>query len=106
MLLSLLFSSLLLLQLTTLVLIIINVRARVCVCVCVLQELSDWNARYRHKFGFIFLICASGRSTAEILADLKVPFILLYIYIYIYIYVKFFKFSYVTGELFKKSTSP
>ncbi|KAJ6686997.1 2-OXO-4-HYDROXY-4-CARBOXY-5-UREIDOIMIDAZOLINE DECARBOXYLASE-RELATED [Salix purpurea] len=31
----------------------------------------DWNARYRHKFGFIFLICASGRSTAEILADLK-----------------------------------
>jgi len=66
-----------------------NVRARVCVCVCVcvcvLQELSDWNARYRHKFGFIFLICASGRSTAEILADLKVPFILLYIYIYIYI---------------------
>uniref|UniRef100_A0A6M2EQ24 Uncharacterized protein n=1 Tax=Populus davidiana TaxID=266767 RepID=A0A6M2EQ24_9ROSI len=36
-----------------------------------LQELSDWNARYRHKFGFIFLICASGRSTAEILADLK-----------------------------------
>jgi hypothetical protein len=86
------------------VLIIINVRARVCVCVCVLQELSDWNARYRHKFGFIFLICASGRSTAEILADLKVPFILLYIYIYIY--VKFFKFSYVTGELFKKSTSP
>ncbi|KAJ6338873.1 hypothetical protein OIU76_008352 [Salix suchowensis] len=36
-----------------------------------LQELLDWNARYRHKFGFIFLICASGRSTAEILADLK-----------------------------------
>ncbi|KAI4338749.1 hypothetical protein MLD38_023767 [Melastoma candidum] len=36
-----------------------------------LQELSDWNAKYREKFGFVFLICASGRSTAEILAELK-----------------------------------
>ncbi|KAI4356150.1 hypothetical protein L6164_000195 [Bauhinia variegata] len=36
-----------------------------------LQELSEWNARYRQKFGFIFLICASGRSTDEILAELK-----------------------------------
>ncbi|CAK7349252.1 unnamed protein product [Dovyalis caffra] len=36
-----------------------------------LQELADWNARYRDKFGFIFLICASGRTTAEILTDLK-----------------------------------
>nr|AKF43381.1 transthyretin-like S-allantoin synthase protein [Erodium texanum] len=36
-----------------------------------LQELSDWNARYRQKFGFVFLICASGRSTSEILAELK-----------------------------------
>nr|AKF43377.1 transthyretin-like S-allantoin synthase protein [California macrophylla] len=36
-----------------------------------LQELSDWNARYRQKFGFIFLICASGKSTSEILAELK-----------------------------------
>ncbi|KAJ9177846.1 hypothetical protein P3X46_013011 [Hevea brasiliensis] len=36
-----------------------------------LQELSDWNAQYRQKFGFIFIICASGRSTAEILAELK-----------------------------------
>lgn len=36
-----------------------------------LQELSDWNARYKQKFGFVFLICASGRSTAEILAELK-----------------------------------
>ncbi|KAJ4727357.1 Uric acid degradation bifunctional protein TTL [Melia azedarach] len=35
------------------------------------QELADWNARYRQKFGFIFLICASGRTTAEILAELK-----------------------------------
>ncbi|KAA8520364.1 hypothetical protein F0562_014620 [Nyssa sinensis] len=36
-----------------------------------LQELSDWNAQYRQKFGFVFLICASGRSTPEILAELK-----------------------------------
>ncbi|XP_014514968.1 uric acid degradation bifunctional protein TTL isoform X1 [Vigna radiata var. radiata] len=36
-----------------------------------LQELSQWNARYREKFGFVFLICASGRTTDEILAELK-----------------------------------
>ncbi|TXG62431.1 hypothetical protein EZV62_009425 [Acer yangbiense] len=36
-----------------------------------LQELFDWNARYRNKFGFVFLICASGRTSAEILAELK-----------------------------------
>ncbi|XP_024022214.1 uric acid degradation bifunctional protein TTL isoform X2 [Morus notabilis] len=36
-----------------------------------LQELDEWNARYKEKFGFIFLICASGRSTDEILAELK-----------------------------------
>lgn len=37
-----------------------------------MQELSEWNARYRQKFGFVFLICASGRSSGEILAELKV----------------------------------
>ncbi|KAG9452955.1 hypothetical protein H6P81_005859 [Aristolochia fimbriata] len=36
-----------------------------------LQELLEWNAWYRQKFGFVFLICASGRSTPEILAELK-----------------------------------
>ncbi|KAL5724346.1 hypothetical protein ACHQM5_007618 [Ranunculus cassubicifolius] len=36
-----------------------------------LQELYEWNARYRQKFGFVFLICASGRTTPEILAELK-----------------------------------
>ncbi|XP_050237363.1 uric acid degradation bifunctional protein TTL-like [Mercurialis annua] len=36
-----------------------------------LQELSDWNARYWKKFGFVFLICASGRTSFEILAELK-----------------------------------
>ncbi|XP_058104246.1 uric acid degradation bifunctional protein TTL isoform X2 [Magnolia sinica] len=36
-----------------------------------LQELFEWNALYRQKFGFVFLICASGRSSPEILAELK-----------------------------------
>lgn len=36
-----------------------------------LQELKEWNARYMEKFGFVFLICASGRSAAEILVELK-----------------------------------
>ncbi|XP_022974962.1 uric acid degradation bifunctional protein TTL-like, partial [Cucurbita maxima] len=36
-----------------------------------LQELAEWNIQYQKKFGFIFLICASGRSTDEILAELK-----------------------------------
>ncbi|XVF41353.1 hypothetical protein PTKIN_Ptkin01aG0273400 [Pterospermum kingtungense] len=36
-----------------------------------LQELSDWNAQYRQKFGHVFLIRAAGRSAAEILAELK-----------------------------------
>ncbi|CAH9127179.1 unnamed protein product [Cuscuta epithymum] len=36
-----------------------------------LQELSEWNARYMDKFGFVFLICASGRSTSDILTELK-----------------------------------
>ncbi|KAL0308735.1 UNVERIFIED_CONTAM: Uric acid degradation bifunctional protein TTL [Sesamum radiatum] len=36
-----------------------------------LEELYEWNARYRQKFGFVFLIFASGRSTPEILAEIK-----------------------------------
>ncbi|KAL6878424.1 hypothetical protein ACP4OV_012594 [Aristida adscensionis] len=35
------------------------------------QELTEWNARYREKFGFVFMICASGRTTPEVLAELK-----------------------------------
>ncbi|KAF0921479.1 hypothetical protein E2562_007018 [Oryza meyeriana var. granulata] len=35
------------------------------------QELAEWNARYREKFGFVFMICASGRTAAEVLAELK-----------------------------------
>ncbi|XP_076892961.1 uric acid degradation bifunctional protein TTL-like isoform X2 [Bidens hawaiensis] len=36
-----------------------------------LQELYEWNSRYKQKFGFVFLIFASGRSTPEILSELK-----------------------------------
>lgn len=39
-----------------------------------LQELVDWNQKYKEKFGFIFLICASGRSTPEILDAIKKRF--------------------------------
>ncbi|CAA6669688.1 unnamed protein product [Spirodela intermedia] len=35
------------------------------------QELVEWNARYKEKFGFIFLICASGKGMQEILTELK-----------------------------------
>ncbi|CAN6460283.1 unnamed protein product [Victoria cruziana] len=36
-----------------------------------LQELHEWNFRYKQKFGFIFIICASGRTSDEILTELK-----------------------------------
>ncbi|CAI9765082.1 unnamed protein product [Fraxinus pennsylvanica] len=36
-----------------------------------LQELQEWSVRYRRKFGFIFLVFASGWSTPEILAEMK-----------------------------------
>jgi 5-hydroxyisourate hydrolase/2-oxo-4-hydroxy-4-carboxy-5-ureidoimidazoline decarboxylase len=35
------------------------------------QELAEWNGKYREKFGFVFMICASGRTTPEVLAELK-----------------------------------
>ncbi|RCV44501.1 hypothetical protein SETIT_9G378700v2 [Setaria italica] len=35
------------------------------------QELAEWNAKYREKFGFVFMICASGRTAPEVLAELK-----------------------------------
>uniref|UniRef100_A0A0D9VUT3 Uncharacterized protein n=1 Tax=Leersia perrieri TaxID=77586 RepID=A0A0D9VUT3_9ORYZ len=35
------------------------------------QELAEWNAKYREKFGFVFIICASGRTASEVLAELK-----------------------------------
>lgn len=36
-----------------------------------LEELIKWNARYLQKFGIVFLIFASGRTTPEILAEIK-----------------------------------
>ncbi|GJS09342.1 retrovirus-related pol polyprotein from transposon TNT 1-94 [Tanacetum coccineum] len=38
-----------------------------------LQELYEWNSRYREKFGFVFHICASGRTTPEILSNVIGP---------------------------------
>ena len=46
----------------------------------VLQELSEWNAWYWKKFGFIFLICAFGRTAFKILAELKVNFETLWVF--------------------------
>ncbi|BBN09679.1 5-hydroxyisourate hydrolase [Marchantia polymorpha subsp. ruderalis] len=40
----------------------------------VLQELAEWNKLYEAKFGFIFLICATGKPSHEILAALKKRF--------------------------------
>ncbi|KMZ67369.1 Hydroxyisourate hydrolase [Zostera marina] len=39
-----------------------------------MEELLEWNSRYKDKFGFIFLICASGRGMPEILDQLKKRF--------------------------------
>lgn len=36
-----------------------------------LKELADYNARYLQKFGFIFIVCATGKSADEMLALLK-----------------------------------
>lgn len=38
----------------------------------VLQELADLNEEYFNKNGFVFLICATGKSAAEMLEALKV----------------------------------
>ena len=37
----------------------------------VLEELADYNYQYFEKFGFIFIICATGKSAAEMLESLK-----------------------------------
>lgn len=36
-----------------------------------LEELSELNDRYFEKFGYIFIVCATGKSAAEMLAILK-----------------------------------
>jgi hypothetical protein len=43
-------------------------------CVLVSQELAELNRQYEAKFGFVFLVCASGKSSAEILSILKACF--------------------------------
>ena len=37
----------------------------------VLAELADLNRRYQEKFGFIYLVCASGKSADQLLVLLK-----------------------------------
>jgi 2-oxo-4-hydroxy-4-carboxy-5-ureidoimidazoline decarboxylase len=37
----------------------------------VLQGLADGNRAYEEKFGYIFIICATGKSAAEMLAALE-----------------------------------
>ena len=36
-----------------------------------IQALADGNAAYEHRFGHIYLVCATGRSAAELLALLQ-----------------------------------
>lgn len=36
-----------------------------------LQELADFNKRYEDRFGYIFLVCATGKTADEMLALLK-----------------------------------
>jgi 2-oxo-4-hydroxy-4-carboxy-5-ureidoimidazoline decarboxylase len=36
-----------------------------------LRALADGNRAYRERFGFVFLICATGKSAAEMLAALR-----------------------------------
>ena len=36
-----------------------------------LQDLAKGNEEYENKFGFIFIVCATGRSAEEMLADLN-----------------------------------
>ena len=37
----------------------------------VLAALADANRRYEEKFGYIFIVCASGRTAEEMLALLR-----------------------------------
>jgi 2-oxo-4-hydroxy-4-carboxy-5-ureidoimidazoline decarboxylase len=37
----------------------------------VLEALADANRRYEERFGFIFIVCATGRSAGEMLALLR-----------------------------------
>jgi 2-oxo-4-hydroxy-4-carboxy-5-ureidoimidazoline decarboxylase len=37
----------------------------------VLRALAEGNRRYEEKFGYIFIICATGKSAGEMLAQLE-----------------------------------
>ena len=37
----------------------------------ILEQLADGNSLYEKKFGFIFIVCASGKSAEEMLALLN-----------------------------------
>jgi OHCU decarboxylase len=37
----------------------------------ILQDLADLNQQYENKFGYIFIVCASGKSAEEMLGILK-----------------------------------
>lgn len=37
----------------------------------VLKELAEYNERYQKKFGYIFIVCATGKSAEEMLGLLK-----------------------------------
>jgi len=36
-----------------------------------LQDLADYNRQYQQRFGYIFIVCATGKSAAEMLELLK-----------------------------------
>lgn len=37
----------------------------------VIQELADYNEKYEKRFGYIFIVCATGKSAGEMLEILK-----------------------------------
>ncbi|RYR19013.1 hypothetical protein Ahy_B03g063667 [Arachis hypogaea] len=44
---------------------------RVSMC-CNRKELHEWGSMYGKKFGYVFVICASGKNSKDILTKLKV----------------------------------
>jgi hypothetical protein len=60
-------------------------------CVLVPQELAELNRQYEAKFGFVFLVCASGKSSAEILSILKACFHLILSKCFLVLFLSFLK---------------
>ncbi|RYR27209.1 hypothetical protein Ahy_B02g061552 [Arachis hypogaea] len=40
----------------------------------IMQELYEWGSMYEKKFGYVFVTCASGKSSEDILTELKMRF--------------------------------